>query len=76
MPRRVFDRDCYIELSFDSRQLAAIRRYIKLNPARAIWKQRHPDRFRRVEVPIERVFGWKVRGFAPFLAGFSTPSAT
>lgn len=65
VPRRVFDRDCYIELSFDSRQLAAIRRYIKLNPARAIWKQRHPDRFRRVEVPIERVFGWKGRGEAP-----------
>ena len=56
-PRRIFDRDCYIELSFDSRQLKTIRRYIKLNPARALWKQRHPDRFRRVEVPIERVLG-------------------
>ena len=41
----VFARDCYIELSFDSRQLKAIRHYIKLNPARAIWKLRHPDLF-------------------------------
>ena len=29
-------RDCYIELSFDARQLKAIRHYIKLNPARAL----------------------------------------
>ena len=29
-------RDCYIELSFDTRQLKAIRHYIKLNPARAL----------------------------------------
>ncbi len=42
-----FDRRAYIELSFDSRQLKAIRRYIKLNPARALWKRRHPDRFLR-----------------------------
>ena len=30
----VFARDCYIELSFDARQLKAIRHYIKLNPPR------------------------------------------
>lgn len=42
-----FDRRAYIELSFDSRQLKAIRRYIKLNPARELWKRRHPDRFLR-----------------------------
>ena len=41
----VFARDCYIELSFDSRQLKAIRQYIRLNPARALWKLRHPDLF-------------------------------
>ena len=41
----VFARDCYIELSFDSRQLKAGRRYIKLNPARRLWKLRHPDLF-------------------------------
>ena len=56
-PRRIFDRDCYIELSFDPRQLSATRRYIKLNPARALWKLRHPDRFRRVEIPAEKLLG-------------------
>ena len=43
----LFERSPYIELSFDSRQLKTIRRYIKLNPARAIWKRRHPGRFTR-----------------------------
>ena len=41
----VFARDCYIELSFDSRQLKAVRHYIRLNPARCLWKLRHPDLF-------------------------------
>ena len=41
----VFARDCYIELSFDARQLKATRHYIKLNPARALWKLRNPDLF-------------------------------
>ena len=45
LPR--WDRHCYIELSFDARQLKAIRRYIRLNPARALWKANHPDRFLR-----------------------------
>lgn len=42
-----WNRRCYIELSFDSRQLKTIRRYIRLNPARALWKAAHPDRFIR-----------------------------
>ena len=41
-----FDRRAYIELSFNTQQLRTIRRYISLNPARAIWKRDHPDRFR------------------------------
>lgn len=45
VPPLRFDRRCYIELSFSSRQLKTIRRYIRLNPARALWKLRHPDRF-------------------------------
>lgn len=40
-----FERRCYIELSFDSRQLKTIRRYIRLNQARKLWKLAHPDRF-------------------------------
>ncbi len=38
----VFARDCYIELSFDARQLKATRHYMKLNPSRYIWKRRNP----------------------------------
>lgn len=43
----IFERSLYIELSFDSRQLQAIRRYIRLNPARKLWRLAHPDKFRR-----------------------------
>ncbi len=35
----------WLDLSFDARQLAAIRRYIRGNPVRALWKRLHPDRF-------------------------------
>ena len=35
----------WLDLSFSSRQLAAIRRYIRGNPARALWKRQHPDLF-------------------------------
>ena len=69
VPRRVFNRDCYIELSFDSRQLKAVRRYIKLNPARALWKLRHPDRFRRVEIPVEKLLGSAISTGAKPTAG-------
>ena len=43
----LWNRSCYIELSFNSTQLHAIRRYIRLNPARAIWKAKNPDMFLR-----------------------------
>ncbi|MGI5868465.1 MAG: hypothetical protein ACOX9C_03340 [Kiritimatiellia bacterium] len=42
-----WEPDFWIALSFDSRQLRAIRTYIRNNPARAIWKRKHPDRFIR-----------------------------
>ena len=44
LPR--FDRRCYIELAFVAPMLRTIRHYIKLNPARKLWKLAHPDRFR------------------------------
>ena len=44
----LFERSPYIELSFDSRQLKAIRRYIRLNPARKLWRLAHPDLFHRM----------------------------
>ena len=37
----------WLMLSFSSRQLSAIRHYIRHNPVRALWKAEHPDRFRR-----------------------------
>ena len=51
----IFERSPYIELAFDPRQLKAARRYIRLNPARALWKQRHPDRFLRMAIPRQKV---------------------
>lgn len=44
-PPRLWSREAYVEISFDSPQLRAIRRYIRLNPARWWWKRDHPDRF-------------------------------
>ena len=43
-----WEKRFWLVLSFSSRQLKAIRRYIKLNPARALWKARHPNRFTRI----------------------------
>ena len=43
-----WERRFWLVLSFSSRQLKTIRRYIKLNPARALWKARHPNRFTRL----------------------------
>ena len=47
-PRRLWESRFWLVLSFSSRQLKAIRRYIKLSPARALWKTRHPNRFVRL----------------------------
>lgn len=44
-PPRLWSREAYVEISFDSAQLRAIRRYIHHNPARWWWKHDHPDRF-------------------------------
>lgn len=43
----LWDWHLYFQLSFSVRQLKAIRRYIKMNPARAWWKESHPDMFVR-----------------------------
>ena len=39
--------DFWVEISLDSHQLAAIRRYIRMNPARYFWKLDNPDMFLR-----------------------------
>ena len=54
-PPMIFERSPYIELAFDPRQLKAARRYIRLNPARSLWKLRHPDRFQRIILPWHKV---------------------
>ena len=43
----LWEANFWLVLSFSSRQLAAIRKYIRHNPARALWKAEHPDRFIR-----------------------------
>ena len=46
-PERLWEPNFWLVLSFSSRQLSAIRKYIRHNPARALWKAEHPDRFIR-----------------------------
>ena len=48
LPPFHWERRFWLVLSFSSRQLKTIRRYIKLNPARALWKAHHPNRFTRL----------------------------
>ena len=43
----IWDRHLHFQLSFSLGQLKAIRRYIKMNPARAWWKETHADMFVR-----------------------------
>ena len=42
-----WSHDFWVEISLDSRQLKAIRRYIRMNPARYFWKLDNPDMFLR-----------------------------
>ena len=64
----------WLDLAIGSRHLKAIRRYIKLNPARALWKQRHPDRFKVVKVATRRLLGNEERGYAPNPGGGVAPN--
>lgn len=61
-----WESDFWLALSFSSRQLSAIRRYIRHNPARALWKAEHPDLFARhagVRHPIlDSALRWSVCG--------------
>lgn len=41
-------KDFWINISFDARQLSAIRRYIKMNPVRYFWKHDHPNLFKLI----------------------------
>ena len=46
-PSRVWEDPFWILLVNAGRPLAAVRKYIKMNPARKMWKDGHPDRFMR-----------------------------
>ena len=56
----------WLVLSFSARQLSAIRHYIHHNPARALWKAEHPDRFVRysgIRHPIlDSALRWSASG--------------
>ncbi len=45
-PLIMWSRDFWVDITFDSRQLAAVRRYIRMNPARYFWKLDNPDMFK------------------------------
>ncbi len=67
-----WERRFWLDLSFSSRQLAAIRRYIRGNPARAIWKRKHPDLFvchSRIRHPVlDPALPWSACGDLTLLA--------
>ena len=48
-PESLWEPEFWVALSFSGKQLSAIRHYIRHNPARALWKEEHPDRFVRHE---------------------------
>ena len=45
-PIFAWERAFWLDLPMSPRHLKAIRHYIRLNPARQLWKTRHPDLFR------------------------------
>ena len=55
-PKFAWESSFWLDLPMSPGQLRAIRRYIRLNSARAIWKQRHPDRFKVIKVATARLF--------------------
>jgi hypothetical protein len=71
-PHPRWERHAWVDLSFDSRQLAAIRRYIEMNPARYFWKLDNPDMFRfraNLRHPaLDPAFPWSAVGDITLLA--------
>jgi REP element-mobilizing transposase RayT len=43
-----WEQEFWVNISFDTRQLLMIRRYIRMNPMRYFWKCDHPDLFKRI----------------------------
>ena len=72
LPPVTWEKGFWLTLSLTSRQLAAIRRYIRGNPARALWKLAHPDRFRVLpgirHASLDPAFRWSAMGDPTLLA--------
>ena len=54
-PKFAWEEGFWLDLPMSPAQLRSIRRYIKLNPARALWKARNPDCFIRRTIPREKL---------------------
>ena len=71
-PPVTWEKGFWLTLSLSSRQLAAIRRYIRGNPARALWKKAHPDRFRVMpgirHASLDPALRWSAMGNPTLLA--------
>lgn len=68
---RLWEREWWVDVALGSRQLGAIRRYIRGNVARRWWKVDHPDRFalRRLRHPVlEPAVAWSGMGDATLLS--------
>lgn len=67
-----WERPFWLALSLSARQLSAIRRYIRGNPARALWKKAHPDRFRVMSgirhPSLDPAVAWSAMGDPTLLA--------
>ena len=65
-------KELWVNVSFDSRQLSAIRRYIRMNPVRYFWKNDHPDLFKccpRLKHPaLNPALPWSAIGDITILA--------
>ncbi len=72
VPPVTWEKGFWLTLSLSSRQLAAIRRYIRGNPARALWKTAHPDRFRVMpgirHASLDPALRWSAMGDPTLLA--------
>lgn len=68
----LWERSFWLALSMTARQLAAIRRYIRGNPARTLWKKAHPDRFRVMSgirhASLDPTLRWSAMGDPTLLA--------
>ncbi len=70
--RLVWEKGFWISLAWYAPQRKAIRLYIRNNPARALWKRAHPDRFRVMagirHSSLDPALRWSAMGDATLIA--------